>query len=95
MAVTVTVVNDGVDEFVADVEATADADATATIPHTMGAIPRDATLTWLSVAATLSLWRVTTRDATNIVLTKSTPMSSGAAGNQVRCYIRRPNTIGA
>lgn len=94
MAVTVTTVFDGPDSFIADVEATADADTIATIPHTLAATPAEVYITWLLLAATLSLWRATTIDGTNVVLTKSTTAGSGAAGNQVRCIIKRPHSIG-
>lgn len=94
MAVNITTVFDGPDSHVVDVEATADADTTATIPHTLGVTPERFTITWRALAATLSLWRVTTVDATNVVLTKSTTAGSGAAGIQARCVILRPHSIG-
>lgn len=94
MAVTVTTVFDGTDTHIADVEATADADTVATIPHTLGAIPAEVYITGLLAAAAISLWRATTIDATNVVLTKSTTAGSGAAGNQVRCIVKRPHSIG-
>jgi hypothetical protein len=93
-AVTVTTVFDGPDSFIADVEATADADTTATIPHTLAATPAEVYTTDLAAAARLSLWIASTIDGTNVVLTKATTMGSGAAGNQVRCIIKRPHSIG-
>lgn len=94
MAVTVTIVNAGTDTRISDVEATADADTTATIPHGLGAVPQEVTLTWLLTAGSLSLWRATTIDGTNVVLTKGTAVGSGAAGAQVRAIIKRPHTLG-
>ncbi len=93
-AVTLTTVFAGTDSRIVDVEATADADTTATIPHSLGATPQEVTLTWLLAAAAISLWRATTIDGTNVVATKATTAGSGAAGVQARAIIRRPHTIG-
>ena len=96
MAVSLTTILDGVDEHIVDVIATADADTTATIPHTLGAAPLEVTITQLiSQALTaLSAWAVTTIDATNVVLTKLTSVGSGNAAAQVRVIIKRPHSIG-
>ncbi len=94
MAVTLTTVLAGTDKRIVDVEATADADTTATIPHSLGAAPLEPIITWRLLAATLSLWRATTIDGTNVVLTKSTTVGSGAAGAQARVIINRPHSIG-
>lgn len=96
-AVTIAVVRQGAsnkDSHVADVTATADADTTATIPHGLGAAPEEVTITWLKNEAAISLWRATTIDATNVVLTKATTMGSGVAGAQARVIIKRPHTLG-
>lgn len=94
MAVTVTPVLSGANTHVADVEATADADTTATIPHGLGAAPTVVVLTGLAqVAAALSLWSATTINATNVVLTKATTAGSGAAGNQVRMTASLPHSL--
>lgn len=74
-----------------DVIATADGDTIATIPHGFGEIPIDVTITPLHNVAAVSLWRVTSVDATNIVLTKSTTASSSNAAAQVRVIARRNN----
>lgn len=85
----------GVDKRIVDVEATADADTTATIPHGLGAAPLEAFVTELQQAqAALSAWAATTIDATNVVLTKSTAVGSGVAGAQIRVVINRPHSIG-
>jgi len=90
MAVIVTTVVARGNKRVVDVEATADADTTATIPHGLGQIPQDVQLTELQqVAAAISAWVVTTFDATNVVLTKGVGVGSGAAGVQVRAVIRK------
>lgn len=90
MAVTLTTIASRGNKLIVDVEATADADTTATIPHGMGQIPQKVTLTNLiQVAAALSLWAATTIDATNVILTKAITASSGSAGDQVRCVIEK------
>ncbi len=97
MAVNITVVRQGADNrstHVADVEATADGDAAAVIPHGLGLTPEEVALTGLSAAAQLSLWVTTAIDAVNVTLGKTVAVGSGAAGAQVRCIIRAPHTLG-
>lgn len=94
MAVTVTPVLSGANTHVADVEATADADVTATIPHGLGTAPTIVILTpLLQAPAALSLWAATTIDATNVVCTKATTASSGSAGNQLRVTASLPHSL--
>jgi hypothetical protein len=93
-AVTITTVRAGTDSSAFDVEASADADTTATITHGIGATPEEVTLTWLKVEARLSLWAATTINSTQVVCTKQTTMGSGVAGNQLRVYCKRPHSIG-
>jgi len=94
MAVSNTTVLAGVTTNVTDVEATADGDTTATIPHGLGAAPLVVILTALQqVAAAVSEWAATTINATNVVLTKGTGAGSGAAGVQVRCTAMLPHSI--
>jgi hypothetical protein len=93
MAVNLTTVSSSAVKKIVDVEATSDADTTATIPHGMASAPKEYQVTMLATAATLSLWRVTTVDATNVVLTKSTTGSSGASGAQIRVTIALPHSI--
>lgn len=95
MAVTVTTVLAGVTTFIADVEATADADVTTgNIAHGLGAAPAVLSLAnLLQPSAALSAWAVTTADATNLVLTASNAVGSGAAGNQVRVTTMVPHTL--
>ena len=96
-AVTVTVVLQGTatsSMHIADVAATADADTTATIPHALGVVPLDVSLTpLLQVGASLSLWAASTIDATNVIGTKAITAGSGVAGDQVRFIISRPHSI--
>lgn len=74
----------------AQVIATADADTTATIPHGMGVTPREVVLMpLLQAPAAVSDWAVTTKDATNVVLTKGTGVGSGNAGAQIEAIIKR------
>lgn len=95
-AVTVTNILAGVDALIADVEATADADTTATIPHGLGGTPQDISyIPLLQAPAAVSAWAATTIDGTNVVLTKGTGVGSGSAGAQVRVTIKRPHSIGA
>lgn len=80
--------------YIADVKATADADTTATCPHGLGVVPQEVIITpLLQASAGLSLWAVTTIDATNVVLTKSTAVGSGNAANQVRVIAKKPHTL--
>jgi len=94
-AVTITnIYSLGPETKIADIEATADADTTATFAHGLGAAPAEVYFTYLLAAGALSLWRATTVDGTNVVCTKSTPVGSGAAGAQVRLIVKRPHTLG-
>lgn len=78
-----------------DIEATADADTTATITHGLKGTPQDIQITpLLQASAGLSLWAVTTINTAQVVLTKSTGVGSGAAGNQLRVVVRVPHSIG-
>ena len=96
MAVTVTTVLAGANAFTFDVAATADADTTTgNVAHGLGDTPVEVTLTSLQqVATAISAWAVTTLNGTNVVLTKGIGAGSGAVGNQVRCTVRRPHSIG-
>lgn len=76
-----------------DVEATADADTTATIPHLLRTTPTKVWFVPLQLEAVLlSQWIVSTIDATNVVLTKETDAGSGAVGAQIRVYIESPHS---
>lgn len=78
-----------------NVIATADADTTATIPHTLGVIPDEVWCQWIDPAARISLWceTIASRDITNVVLTKATTAGSGAAPAQIRVIIRKPHSM--
>lgn len=94
LAVNLTTVLAGTTMNITDVEATADGDTTATIPHGLGAAPEVVILTGLQVEAeTLSQWAATTINATNVVLTKQTDAGSGVAGAQLRCIAMLPHSI--
>lgn len=94
-AVTVTTVLAGVTTFIADVEATADADVTTgNIAHGLGAVPQLLTLCpLLQAEAALSQWAITTADATNLVATAANAVGSGGAGNQVRLIASLPHSL--
>lgn len=91
MAVNITVILNAPATHVVEVEATADADTTAVIPHTLAAVPEEVMITPLVAAARLSDWIVTGIDNVNVTLTKTTAVGSGAAGVQVRMVARRAN----
>lgn len=93
MAVTVTPVTAGVRLHISDVEATADADTTATVPHGLPTTPTIVILTDRAAAARLSLWIAGTIDATNVVALKATTAGSGAAGIQLRVIAMAPHSI--
>lgn len=99
MAVTITPVNTvpaGGLRATFDVKASADADTTATIAHGLPAgsdTKIKVTLEPTHAAFYTSTWIVTSRDATNVVLTKSTAVSSGNAANQVRATIEQVHSL--
>ncbi len=95
MAVTVTRVHARAGVQVWDITATADADTTATLNHAFGSVPQEVTITPVQQAAPeLAGWGATTIDAQNVVLTKSVLGSSGVAGVQIKCIIRRAERHG-
>lgn len=95
MAVTVTTRHAGKDMFVFDVEATADGDAgSGSVAHGLGAIPLIVLITPLLAAARTSNWILGTLSDTAVEITKTTATGSGATGNQVRCVVMRPHSIG-
>lgn len=70
--------------FRCTITATADGDTvTGNIPHGLGFAPELVIVTPILASGGLSAWAVTTKDATNLVLTKSTAVGSGAANPQV------------
>jgi len=95
MAFVVTPIFAGVTLFIADIEANADADTDSPdIPHGLGAIPLDVTITpLLQAEAGLSLWALTGLDAVNLVVSKSAAVGSGAAAAQLRLTARLPHTL--
>ena len=70
-----------------DVEATADADTTATITHNFGTTLCFAWLVPLAAPFYTSVWIISSVTANTVVLTKGIGGGSGAAGNQVRCFV--------
>lgn len=95
MAITVTTILAGTYTFIADVVASADGDTvTGAIAHGLGVAPSDVTLCpLLQAAAEAAAWALTTRDATNIELTKATTAGSGNASASVRVVARVPHSI--
>jgi len=76
-----------------NIAADADADTTATIAHGFGVIPFNVSLIPLSAAARISNWILTSVDATNIVLTKTTTSGSGAAPVQATVIASLPHSL--
>jgi len=95
MAVTVTPVLAGVTTYVGDIEATADADVAAVVPHGLPSAPAVVSLVPLGqvAAARLSNWGVTSIDAVNVNLEATAAAGSGAAGTQLRVVASVPHTI--
>ena len=87
MAVTITEVDDTGRRKIFDVEVTADGDTTATIPHQLAGAPTRVWLVPLAAAYYLSEPFISTLDATNIVLTLTSAVGSGAAGDQIRVLV--------
>lgn len=88
MAVTVAAsVVAGIARSAWDVEATADADTTATVTHNFGTTLVFAWLVPLAVVYYTSQWIISSITANTVVLTKGIGGGSGAVGNQVRCYV--------
>ncbi len=90
--VTVTELRRSNDQVVLGVIATLDADTdTGNIAHGLGVVPNPPIITpTLQAEALLSGWAITTRDATNIVATKSIAVGSGDAARQIEITITRP-----
>ena len=77
------------DQVELTIVATADADTTSgNIAHVLGPDPV-AILIPILAAARISLWILTTRDGTNLVLLKATTAGSGDAGAQLRIFVER------
>lgn len=95
-AVNVTSPFTGTDTIVREVEATADGDAAAVIPHGLGVAPAVDGIVLIPMAANFytKAWRIGVVDATNVNLVATGAGGSGAAGVSVRAIIRRPHTIG-
>lgn len=93
MAVIVTSVVATGNRKIADVEATADADAAAVIPHGMAAAPKVVIITPTKSNGVLKGWYVDSIDATNVNLACGVAGGSGVAGNQIRVTIELPHSI--
>lgn len=94
MSTAVTVVEQGVDEYIADVEATANGDTDVTITHALGAVPIEVGLCPISADFYASRWAWTASPTANtITITKRTG-AGGGTGAQVRVCVRRPHSIG-
>lgn len=89
MAVTVTTVFSDANKVIADVEATADADVAAVIPHVMGVAPCEIAITPLAAEFYVSAPTLGVVDANNVNIVMLNAVGSGAAGNQIRVCARR------
>lgn len=89
MAFTINGVRSDDVHFVADIIASADADVgPLAVPHLLGSVPVEVTLTPLLAVAHVSEWVVSGIDATNIELVKANAVGSGDADPQVRLCVR-------
>lgn len=92
MAITNTVVLAGTTTYIVDTEATAAGDiSTGNMPHGLGAIPLDVSLTPLALDFYTKLPFVATLDATNVVLTLAN--AGGVGGDQIRTRVSLPHTL--
>jgi len=93
MAVTIVAVRTGPNQSIATVQATADADVAAVIPHGLGAIPEQVTFEPLLAEHYLSATTVGVIDATNVNLVMENAVGAGAATPQLRVVIHRPHSL--
>lgn len=93
MAVTVTTQQQNPTELIADVEATADADVAAVIPHGFGQAPLAIELVPLQTEFFTSAPNLGVVDATNINLVMQNAVGSGVAGDQIRVIARLPENV--
>lgn len=93
MAVTNTFLFDGPTTKVVGVEATADADTGTTIPHGLTVEPEIVLIMPAAAEARISDWIFVSKNATNVVLAKTTDAGSGVAGDQLLVFIQRPHSI--
>lgn len=89
MAVTVTQTVQTPQWAVWDIIAALDADTTATLNHSFSVVPFFVTLDALLTNFYVSQWIITSRSATQIVVTKGVGVGSGAAGAQLRVIAGR------
>lgn len=87
MAVTITETDDAGRRKIFDIEATADADVTATIPHELAGAPSRVWLVPMAAEFYTSAPYISTLDATNIVVTMANAVGSGVAGTQIRVIV--------
>lgn len=90
MAVTATLVRPGVNLRSWAIAATLDADTTITFDHGMSEAPICFFMPIQQAPAQLSGWAVTNITATQITLTKSTGVGSGAVGTQAALVALAP-----
>jgi len=95
MAVTNTTVLAGTTTFIVDTLSSANADVTTgNMPHGLGAIPLDVSITPMALAFWSSIPFVATLDATDVVLTLANAVGSGDAVNiQIRTRVSLPHTL--
>lgn len=93
MAIVQTTIWEGPDTKIVDLTSNDNA-VDAVIPHGLGATPADVALTALQTLAYTNLWRVSSKDATNVTVTKTEDESAENASPQLRVIIRRPHSIG-
>jgi hypothetical protein len=94
MAVTVTNIFQGTDTSINEIQATADADATAAVPHGLGAAPGEVLFGLIRSQGWLKTPFYGTIDATNVNVNLSTAVGSGLGVPTIRVFSRRPHSIG-
>ena len=92
MAVTITTILAGSSRFIADLEATVNADVTSgNIAHGLGVVPLSVYLTALLVEFYPSTPALTTIDTTNLVVTMAN--AGGVGGDQMRIECSLPHSL--
>lgn len=95
MAMSSAIILAGANIFVAQVTATADADAGLNIAHGLGATPLLFSITpaFFPQEARVSNWVVASIDATNINVTKTQDVGSGFPAAQLQVQVNRPHSL--
>lgn len=92
MAITLTPVHTGTNEYTVDVASDGTDLSSGNIVHGLTGVPESVELTLLTAdVASIPSWAATTIDGTNVIVTRDT---TGAAASTVRVTIKTPHSIG-